>query len=175
MVAAAVILSTDPAHGIAGLNDSKALSEAKREALYPLILNHAAAVSWVVVEARDCDFMGVQAANLHALREAVKSLSLIPGFVITDGFAVDGLGVPSVGMWKGDQVAKCVSAASIIAKVTRDRIMNDLDSLYPLYEFSRHKGYATATHQKHLDEYGPCPQHRLSYVNVARTSKMEPS
>jgi len=175
LVAAAVILSTDPEREIPGLNDSKALSPSRRDRLYPLIFRNAAAVSWVAVEARECDRMGIQAANLFALRTAVQRLGTAPGFVITDGFAVDGLDVPSVGMWKGDQVAPCVSAASIIAKVTRDRIMDDLDEIWPEYEFAKHKGYATALHQSHLDELGPSPQHRMNYGNVARTARVEPS
>jgi ribonuclease HII len=157
---------------IEGLDDSKNLSEARREALYPLILERALAVSWVIVEASECDRMGIQAANIHALRQSVLDLTITPGFVITDGFAVPGLTMPSVGMWKGDKVSPCVSAASIVAKVTRDRIMNDLDKTFPDYEFSKHKGYATALHQRHLDELGPCTQHRMSYGNVARTTRV---
>ena len=175
LVAAAVILSADPRDEIDGLDDSKALSPSKRDRLYPLIFARAAAVSWVAVEARDCDRMGLQAANLHALRTAVQGLGIAPGFVITDGFAVDGLGAPSLGMWKADQVVACVSAASIVAKVTRDRIMDDLDEIYPGYEFARHKGYATALHQRRLEELGPCPQHRMNYGNVARAARVDPS
>ncbi|MDR0489036.1 MAG: ribonuclease HII [Propionibacteriaceae bacterium] len=172
LVAAAVILSSEPSRMIEGLDDSKNLSEARREALYPLILERALAVSWVIVEASECDRMGIQAANIHALRQSVLDLTITPGFVITDGFAVPGLTMPSVGMWKGDKVSPCVSAASIVAKVTRDRIMNDLDKTFPDYEFSKHKGYATALHQRHLDELGPCTQHRMSYGNVARTTRV---
>ena len=175
LVAAAVILSADPQRQIPGLDDSKALSPAKRDKLFPLILTYAVAVSWVAVEARDCDRMGLQQANLYALRTAVLSLDVTPGFVITDGFFVPGLGVESLGMWKADQVVACVSAASIIAKVTRDRIMDDLDEVYPGYEFSKHKGYATALHQLHLEELGPCPQHRMNYGNVARAARVESS
>ena len=175
LVAAAVILSPDPDRQIPGLDDSKALSPVARQRLYPLIVARAAAVAWTAVEARDCDRMGVQQANLTALRTAVLSLDIVPGFVITDGFFVPGLGVESLGMWKGDQLVACVSAASIIAKVTRDRIMDDLDDVYPGYEFSKHKGYATALHQRHLEELGPCPQHRMNYGNVARTARVDPS
>jgi len=175
LVAAAVILSQDPDRQIPGLTDSKLLSPAKRDRLYPLIFERAEAVSWVAIEARQCDSMGIQAANLAALRTAVLTLKVRPGFVITDGFAVDGLGAPSVGMWKGDRSVACVSAASIVAKVTRDRIMDELDEIFPGYEFSTHKGYATAVHQSRLDALGPCPQHRMSYGNVARATRVEAS
>ncbi|MDR0847564.1 MAG: ribonuclease HII [Propionibacteriaceae bacterium] len=170
LVAAAVIL--DPDRPIDGLDDSKALTEKARERLYPVILERAAASACVSIPAPDVDRMGVQRANLFALQTAVESLDLSPTFVITDGFAVEGLGMASVGMWKADQVASCVSAASIIAKVTRDRYMTELDQIYPDYEFSVHKGYATALHQRHLDELGPCAEHRLSYANVARTTRV---
>ena len=173
LVGAAVILSDDADGQIDGLNDSKALSPRTRERLYDLILARAPAVAIAVVSAADCDRWGLQVANLTALRQAVLGLAVTPGFVITDGFAVDGLATPSLGMWKGDQVASCVSAASIIAKVTRDRLMDELDRAYPDYLFARHKGYATPTHQRVLDRLGPCPAHRLSYGNVARTGQLK--
>ena len=166
LVAAAVML--DPERPIEGLDDSKALSALARERLFPLILQRASAVSVVRVEAEDCDRLGIQVANLSALRQAILRLEARLGFVLVDGFRVDGLGVPSLGMWKADQVAPSVSAASIVAKVTRDRLMVELDGLYPGYQFAKHKGYATALHQRCLDELGPCPQHRLSYGNVVR-------
>ncbi len=173
LVAAAVILSDEPERQIPGLDDSKALTGRARDRLYPLIFQRAAAVAWVVVEARDCDRLGIQRANLSALRQAVLGLGVTPGYVLTDGFPVDGLPAPNLGMWKGDQVAACVSAASIVAKVTRDRIMEDLEVVFPGYGFGTHKGYATAAHQRRLDALGPCPQHRLSYGNVARAAKVE--
>jgi len=111
-------------------------------------------------------------ADLHGLRRAVLRLDMAPSFVITDGFAVDGLGVPAVSMWKGDKVAACVSAASIIAKVTRDRIMVDYDALYPEYGFAVHKGYCTAAHQRALDEHGPSAIHRWCFDNVVRSARV---
>jgi ribonuclease HII len=172
LVGAAVILSDEP---IPGLDDSKALSPATRQALFGQIRASALAVSCVVIEAAECDRLGLQAANLSALRQAVRYLGLRPGFVITDGFAVDGLDCPSVGMWKADQVVGCVAAASIIAKVTRDALMDQLDQVWPGYGFARHKGYATAAHQRRLEQLGPCPVHRASYGNVARAARVEPS
>jgi ribonuclease HII len=90
-----------------------------------------------------------------------------PDYVLTDGFRVDGIGVPALAVWKGDQVAACVSAASVLAKVTRDRLMKDLGTEWPDYGFSDHKGYSTAEHTAALAEFGPSPHHRMSYVNVA--------
>jgi ribonuclease HII len=172
LVAAAVILSDDPACDIPGLNDSKALTARTRERLCPLIMERAVCVGIEVVSAADCDRLGIQCANLQALRQAVLKLEVSPGFVITDGFSVDGVPAPHVGMWKADQVVACVSAASIVAKVTRDHIMDELDAKYPAYEFGKHKGYGTALHQRRLDELGPCPQHRMSYGNVARAARV---
>ncbi|HEX4660038.1 MAG TPA: ribonuclease HII, partial [Streptosporangiaceae bacterium] len=89
-----------------------------------------------------------------------------PGYVLTDGFPVRGLAVPALAMWKGDEVAACVAAASIVAKVTRDQIMRELHKDYPQYGFSRHKGYSTPSHMAALANHGPCPEHRRSFANV---------
>lgn len=167
LVAAAVILN--PVVRIAGLNDSKLLSATARQQLFTQIMQRAVAVAWARVEAQECDVLGMHQADLQGLRRAVARLDVAPNFVLTDGFAVDGLGAPGLAVWKGDQVAACVSAASVIAKVTRDRIMADYDAIYPAYGFKVHKGYCTATHQKALDEVGPCPQHRWCFDNVARS------
>jgi len=166
LVAAAVILGkTAPA----GLDDSKRLTARRREQLFDEINDTASAVAWVAVSPADCDALGMQTADLGALRDAVLALDTAPDFAVTDGFAVPGLPCPSLGMWKGDQVVACVSAASIVAKVVRDRWMVALDAEYPGYGFAVHKGYATAVHQAALDALGPCPQHRMTYRNVAAT------
>jgi ribonuclease HII len=101
------------------------------------------------------------------MRRALAGLSVRPDYVLTDGFPIDGLGVPGLAVWKGDQVAACVAAASVIAKVTRDRIMCELSETFPQYGFEEHKGYATPEHSAALVEHGACPEHRFSYVNVA--------
>ena len=98
--------------------------------------------------------------------------SMSPTYVLTDGFCVDGLGVPGLAIWKGDRVAACVAAASILAKVTRDRIMCDLDTRYPEYAFAEHKGYCTPLHQERLDLFGPSATHRMRFVNVSRTTRV---
>lgn len=168
LVAAAVIL--DPSRPIKDLDDSKALSAKARQRLYEVIMAEAVAVAWAIVEPEECDALGMHQADLHGLRRAVGRLDVAPNFVITDGFPVDGLGVPGVAMWKGDKVAACVSAASIIAKVTRDTIMVNYDEIYPHYGFKVHKGYCTAKHQAALDEFGPCILHRWCFDNVVRSA-----
>ena len=101
------------------------------------------------------------------MRRALASLAVRPHYVLTDGFHVDGVPAPGLAVWKGDQVAACVAAASIVAKVTRDRIMVDLHDRFPQYGFDEHKGYCTPEHSAALRSHGPCPVHRFSYANVA--------
>jgi ribonuclease HII len=101
------------------------------------------------------------------MRRALACLPVRAGYVLTDGFVVPGLAVPALAMWKGDQVAACVAAASIVAKVTRDKIMRALHAEYPEYGFARHKGYSTQSHMTAIDACGPSPVHRRSFVNVS--------
>lgn len=172
LVAAAVILDNRAGRGLDGVKDSKLLTPAARERAYDEITAKAVAVSWVAIEPAECDRLGMHVADIQALRRALLRLDVVPGFVLTDGFGVDGLPTPGLAMWKGDRVAACVAAASIVAKVTRDRIMVELDGRYPDYGFAVHKGYCTRDHQAALDALGPCPAHRISYENVARTAKV---
>jgi ribonuclease HII len=127
-------------------------------------------VAWsvVVVPPDEVDRRGLHVTNVEAMRRALARLELTPGYVLTDGFPVAGLGVPGLAMWKGDRVAACIAAASVIAKVTRDRIMTELHEPWPGYDFASHKGYVTPEHQEALSRHGPSPIHRRSYVNVAR-------
>lgn len=170
LVAAAVILADGRAGEIDGLTDSKLLTPAARERLYDQIVSRALAYAVVVVPAHEVDTRGLHVCNLLALRRAMAGLTIRPEYVLTDGFSVDGLGVPGLAVWKGDQVAACVAAASVLAKVTRDRIMVELDARYPGYGFAEHKGYATAEHTNALERHGPCVEHRFSYANVAAVS-----
>jgi ribonuclease HII len=172
LVAAAAILSDAKSRQINGLRDSKLLSAAQRERCYAEIMDKAVAWSVVSVEPGECDRLGMHVANISALRRALLRLDVPPTYVLTDGFSVDGLGVPGLAVWKGDRVAACVAAASIIAKVTRDRLMCQLDRIYPQYAFSIHKGYCTPLHQERLDTYGPSPIHRMRYENVSRTVRV---
>ncbi len=173
LVAAATILSGSPARRITGLRDSKLLTAAARDELYDEILAKAVAVAWVELSSVECDRLGMHVANVQALRRALLRLDQAPAYVLTDGFPVDGLPVAGLAMWKGDQVAACVAAASIVAKVTRDRIMDSYESTYPGYDFARHKGYCTPLHQSRLDELGPCDIHRRRFENVRRAVRVE--
>jgi ribonuclease HII len=164
LVAAAVILSPDDP--VTGLRDSKLASARQRGILFDQIREHARAVAVVRVEASECDRLGIQDADIQGLRRALLELDPAPDFALTDGFPVDGLTCPGLALWKGDQVAACVAAASIIAKVTRDTIMTAYDAQYPGYGFAGHKGYATRAHQLALAALGPCPIHRMTYANV---------
>lgn len=175
LVAGAVILDVRASRRIEGLNDSKLLTPQTRELLYDEILAKAVAWSVVAIEPGECDSLGMHEADLQSLRRALLRLDVTPAFALTDGFPVAGLGFPGLAVWKGDQVAACVAAASILAKVTRDRIMNNCDVLYPGYGFAGHKGYCTLEHQAKLDELGPCAIHRMRYENVRRARELTAS
>ena len=167
LVIASVVLNDPFAAELAVVRDSKEISESKRDAIFDLIHSFAASVSVVIVPAAEVDSRGVHAANLDGMRRAVQGLSVTPNYVLTDGYAIEGLAVPNVAVWKGDQVVTCISAASIIAKVTRDRIMRELDSNFPDYGFAKHKGYITKAHTEALQVHGPCIEHRRSFANIA--------
>ena len=167
LVIASVVLHDPFAPELAVVRDSKEIPENKRDAVFELIHRIAASVSVVIVPASEVDARGVHAANLDGMRRAVQGLSIEPAYVLTDGYAIEGLGVPNLAVWKGDQVVVSISAASVIAKVTRDRIMREMDLEFPQYGFAGHKGYITAAHTKALNEHGPCAEHRTSFANVA--------
>jgi ribonuclease HII len=170
LVVAAAVLRTPRSGGsipgIPGLADSKTLTAPVREEIYQQIMKAAVDWSVVIIPSADVDRLGLHVCNVSGMRRALAGLRDRPGYVLTDGFPVRGLTVPALAMWKGDQVAACVAAASIIAKVTRDRLMSDLHGDYPGYGFNRHKGYSTPSHMKALAQHGPCPEHRRSFVNV---------
>lgn len=168
LVAAAAVLPEGRRGEIDGLADSKLLTATSRERVYDEVVARALAYAVVVVPADEVDARGLHVCNLAAMRRALASLTTRPEYVLTDGFGVDGLDVPGLAVWKGDRVAACVAAASVLAKVTRDRIMVELDERYPEYGFAEHKGYVTAEHTAALREHGPCAQHRFSYANVAQ-------
>jgi ribonuclease HII len=167
LVIAAVILKDPFAPELAAVRDSKEVPESKREALFDVIMAIAESVSVITVPAAEVDERGVHVANLDGMRRAVKGLQIEPAYVLTDGYAIEGLAIPNVAVWKGDQVVTAISAASIIAKVTRDRMMVELDAIYPQYGFAQHKGYITAAHTAALHAHGPCAEHRKSFSNIA--------
>ncbi|SNQ47838.1 Ribonuclease HII [Frankia canadensis] len=167
LVVAAVVLSPRGQRRLPRLADSKLLTEQVREEVYDDVLAAAADWSTVVIPAAEIDRTGVHVANICGMRRAVARLRDRPGYVLTDGFPVAGFGTESLAVVKGDRVAACVAAASIVAKVTRDRIMRALHPRYAEYDFAQHKGYVTAAHAAALARYGPCDEHRKSYVNVA--------
>ncbi|MFT4008521.1 MAG: ribonuclease HII [Nocardioidaceae bacterium] len=168
LVAAAAILPEGSRGVVPGLADSKLLTEKARERCYDQVVRRAVAWSVVVVSHGECDRLGMHVANVQALRRALARLDTRPAYVLTDGFPVDGLDVPGLAVWKGDRVAACIAAASVLAKVTRDRIMTELHDRYPAYDFATHKGYITSSHSAALDEHGPCEIHRRRFVNVRR-------
>jgi len=166
LVVAAVMLDPAKLSRLGGIADSKALSPAEREAAYEDVTRVALAWHRVIIPAAEIDACGLHVCNIAGMRRALAGLAGTPGYVLTDGFPVRGLGVPALAMWKGDEVAACVAAASIVAKVTRDRIMISLAGRYPAYGFEQHKGYSTRRHMRALAEHGPCPEHRASFANV---------
>jgi ribonuclease HII len=168
LVVAAVVLDPASIRRMPGLADSKLLTPQAREDAYAEILRRA--VDWhvVVIGADQIDAVGLHVCNVSGMRRAFAGLRCTPGYVLTDGFPVRGLGVPGLAVWKGDRVTASVAAASVLAKVSRDRMMRDLHERYPLYGFDRHKGYVTDDHVRALAEHGPSPVHRYSFVNVTR-------
>lgn len=167
IVVSAVVMPTRAIPELAALTDSKALSPAARERLFPLIGRFATAVATVIVPATDIDEFGIQHANISGMRRAVEKLGVRPGYVLTDAWRVPGLPAPHLPMIGGDAAARCIAAASVIAKVTRDRIMFDLDAAYPGYGLGAHKGYGTAAHMAAVERLGASPEHRMTYANVA--------
>ncbi len=166
LVAAACVLPAGKRGRVPGLADSKLLTPASRERVYAEVVDRALAWSVVTIPVADLDARGMHVTNIEALRRAVLNLDPEPDYVLTDGFPVPGLARPGLAVWKGDRVAACVAAASVLAKVTRDRMMLELHERWPEYDFAGHKGYITDVHSAALDRHGPCPEHRMRFVNV---------
>ena len=167
LVVASVILRDPHADELAKVRDSKELSEKTREELFDVVTQAALSVSVVIISNEEIDARGVHAANLDGMRRAVQGLQVTPAYVLTDGYAIAGLALPNLAVWKGDQVVTCISAASIIAKVTRDRIMRELDMTYPEYGFISHKGYIPKVPTEALRTYAITPTHRRPFSNIA--------
>lgn len=160
--AAAVILPENAE--IPGLNDSKKLSEKKRKELYPLITEQA--VSWSVGFAteQEIDEINILQATFLAMKRACDGLNIRPDYALVDGNRMPQLGVRAETIIKGDALSASIAAASILAKVSRDRLMVEIDQIYPEYQFAKHKGYGTELHRELLHQYGPCPVHRKTFL-----------
>ena len=163
VVVAAVIMPKDSM--IEGVNDSKKVSEKKREKLYELIIEEAISYSVGIVDQNEIDRINILNATKAGLTEAVRTLKVKPELILVDALTnIDTCGVPYQSIIKGDAKSYSIAAASIIAKVARDRIMREWDKVYPQYGFEKHKGYGTAAHISAIKENGLCPLHRLSFV-----------
>ncbi len=172
VVAAAVIIAPD--RRIRRLADSKLLTAERREELFHLIREHALAVGIGVVDHETIDRVNILRATRLAMLEAVHRLAIVPDLIITDFVALPDVGCPQRNLVDGDARCASVAAASIVAKVTRDRLMVDLDGQYPDYGFARHKGYGTPEHLAALDRHGLCPFHRRSFVSSWRQGQLFP-
>ena len=167
VVAASVILPHD--FVLEGLNDSKKLSEKKREEYYPVIMQKALAVSVSIVEADEIDKINIYEASRKGMLRATNSLKVKPDYIITDAMPLDGFtSVPHEAIIKGDAKSITIAAASVIAKVTRDRIMYEIDKVHPEYEFKKHKGYPTKKHLELIEKYGIIDGYRRTYGPVKK-------
>ena len=162
VVACAVILPPD--ERILYLNDSKKLSEKKREELYDVILEKAVAVGLGMESPEVIDEINILQATYSAMRKAIGALDPPAGFLLNDAVMIPGVSLPQCPIVHGDAKSVSIAAASIVAKVTRDRLMEDYDRIYPGYGFARNKGYGTAEHIEALKKSGPCPIHRRSFI-----------
>lgn len=170
VVAAAVILPKN--HGIAGLADSKKLSEKKRESLYIAICERAVSYAWGEATVEEIDAINILQASLLAMKRAVESLSVQPGHVLVDGNRLPKWPYASTPIVNGDNRVECISAASILAKVFRDRQLLDLAQQYPEYGFEKHKGYPTKAHLGAIEKYGVLSIHRKSFGPVSRAIRL---
>lgn len=166
VVAAAVIL--DPNKKVYKLNDSKLLSPQLRETLYTKIIERAIAFSVGLASVEEIDELNIFHATLLAMKRAIVGLKVTPTFIKIDGRAKPKLDIEMEAIVQGDRLIKSISAASIVAKVTRDRMMKDYHVVFPQYQFDKHKGYPTKLHQRVLAEQGPCAIHRRSFAMVKK-------
>lgn len=164
VVAASIILPRDCK--IEGINDSKKLSAKKRDELYDLILDSAVAYGIGIISSSEIDKINILQASLKAMKSSVESLMVKPQYLLIDGNQAIDTNIPQKIIIKGDMRSISVSSASIIAKVTRDRMMSEFEKKYPNFKFSIHKGYGTRLHLEELKKYGPTPIHRMTFAKV---------
>lgn len=162
VVAAAVILPDE--YDILYINDSKKLSEKKREEVYKEIDKYAVTYGVGIVSPERIDEINILQATYEAMRTAIHKLSVTPDILLNDAVTIPMVDIKQVPIIKGDAKSQSIAAASIMAKVTRDHLMEEYDKLYPKYGFAKHKGYGTAAHIKAIKEYGPCPIHRRTFI-----------
>ena len=171
LVVAAVILKDPFSKELSHVKDSKELTEAKREQLFEIIIENCIDYNIVEITPDEIDQLGLHKCNIEGMRRAVMGLKTSAEYVLTDGYPIPGLTIPNLSVWKGDKVAISISAASILAKVSRDRIMIELDKKYPNYGLANHKGYITALHTDAIKKYGVLPIHRKSFANISAILK----
>jgi ribonuclease HII len=171
LVVAAVILKDPFSNELSQVKDSKELTEAKREQLFEIIIENCIDYNIVEITPDEIDQLGLHKCNIEGMRRAVMGLKTSAEYVLTDGYPIPGLTIPNLSVWKGDKVAISISAASILAKVYRDRIMIELDKKYPNYGLASHKGYITALHTDAIKKYGVLPIHRKSFANISAILK----
>lgn len=164
VVAAAVILPKN--YKLEGLTDSKKLSEKKRNEFYDIIMKDAISVGTGVVDAHTIDEINILEASRLAMKKAIESLNVFPEYVLSDAMKLNNISIPYTDIIHGDALSLSIAAASVIAKVTRDRMMYELDKEYPLYGFAKHKGYPTKLHLENLEKYGVLDNYRFSYKPV---------
>lgn len=164
VVAAAVILPQN--YQLDGLTDSKKLSEKKRDKFYDIIMKEAVSVGIGVVDAKTIDEINILEASRLAMKKAIMDLKIVPEYVLSDAMKLNNIDIPYTDIIHGDALSLSIAAASVIAKVTRDRMMYELDVQYPLYGFAKHKGYPTKLHLENLRKYGVLDNYRFSYKPV---------
>ena len=164
---AACVLPPAPQRALEGLTDSKKLTARKRCLLFDALVDTALAYSVVHIPAAEIDRRGIQAANLDGARRAIAGLSVQPGYVLVDAFRIPGLVAPQLPVVGGDYTARCIAAASVLAKVSRDRLVTGMGEEYPGYGVDKHKGYSTRAHMDAVRRHGASPEHRYTYANVA--------
>lgn len=164
IVAAAVVLAAP----VTGINDSKQLSAEERETYFEQLMAGGHTIGHAIIHAAEIDQHGIQPANYGAMARAIHALQPPPDYLLIDGFAVPGLAQPQRKIIKGDSLSQSIAAASVIAKVIRDRLMVEYDAAYPQYGFAKHKGYGTRAHLDAIARFGPCPIHRMSFAPMSR-------
>ncbi len=166
LVVASVILPND--FKIEGIDDSKSISDKKRREAFELIKKHAIAYSIVFITAEEIDEYNIYKATQIGMKRSIDSLSIKPEHVLIDAMPLPELTIPNTSIIKGDKLSASIGAASILAKVTRDDYMEEMNRLYPQYHFNKHKGYGTKLHMESLEKYGPCKIHRKSYKPIKK-------